>query len=277
MIGNAGKCGSNATLLETKNSPRLSIGFSFFILPLRLLKKTHKLIPYMANKDAKKPDELQEVNAALGKTEAFIEKNLKIIIACVLAVIIIALGVVLFRTKYQAPREVKAQEQIAAGQNYFAVDSFALAINGDDAGYIGFKKIIDEYGSTKTANLAQAYTGISYYRMGDYQNAISYLDKFDANDAMLAPALLGMIGNCYAETGEQDKALDFFNQAANNADNEAITPLFLQKAAEIYELKKDFTKAIEIYNTIMDKYPNSPLAPQMEQRIGRATVLSTQQ
>ena len=231
----------------------------------------------MAKKKAKKTDELQEVNAALGKTEAFIERNLSIIIAVVLVIIVIALGVFLYHSKYMAPREIKAQDQIVAGQNYFAIDSFRLAIEGDDAGYIGFRKIIDEYSGTKTANLAKAYTGISYFRLGDFQNATAFLDKFKADDEMVAPAVVGMIGNSYAEMGDKDKALEFFLKAAGKADNDVVSPTCLLKAAEIYELQSNFAKAIETYTAIKDKYPNSPLASQMEQRIGRATVLSTQQ
>jgi len=231
----------------------------------------------MSKNNVTKPDELQEVNQALGKAEAFIETNLTKIIAGVLVVIVVALGVVLFRTKYVAPRELKAQEQIFRGENYFAVDSFRVAIYGDNEGYIGFKKIIDEYGITKTANLAKAYTGISYFKLGDFKNATVFLDKFKADDKMVSPAVIGLIGDCYVEMGDKNKAISLFLKAANKADNDVVSPLYLRKAGTAYESQSNYAKAIEVYTTIQDKYPNSPIANEMEQRIGRATVLSTQQ
>ncbi len=231
----------------------------------------------MSKNNAKKPDELQEVNEALGKTEALIEKHLTKIIAGVLVIIVVALGVVLFRTKYIEPRELKAQEQIFKGQFYFETDSFKLAIDGDNEGYIGLKKIIDEYGMTKTANLANAYLGISYFKLGDYKTAETYLNKFNGKDQMIAPAIIGLIGDCYVELGDKDKALGFFLKAADKADNDVVSPFFLKKAGTVYESQSKYAKAIEIYNTIKDKYPNSPVAGEMEQRIGRATELNSQQ
>ena len=42
------------------------------------------------------------------------------------------------------------------GEQYFAKDSFNLALNGNGADYEGFEAIIDQYGSTSAGNLAKA-------------------------------------------------------------------------------------------------------------------------
>ena len=41
---------------------------------------------------------------------------------------------------------------------------------------------------------------------GKYEDAVKYLDKFSAKDQLVSPAILGTIGNCYAEMGQLDKA-----------------------------------------------------------------------
>ena len=45
-----------------------------------------------------------------------------------------------------------------------------------------------------------AYAGICYAQLGKYEDAVKYLDKFSAKDQLVSPAILGTIGNCYAET-----------------------------------------------------------------------------
>lgn len=57
-------------------------------------------------------------------------------------------------------------------------DSFQLALQGNGADFIGFKAIADEYSSTKAGNLAAAYSGLSLYNLGKYDEAITYLKNF---------------------------------------------------------------------------------------------------
>jgi len=48
-------------------------------------------------------------------------------------------------------------------EQYFEKDSLKLAMNGDGTNP-GFIQIIDEYGSTKSGNLARYYLGICYLK-----------------------------------------------------------------------------------------------------------------
>jgi tetratricopeptide (TPR) repeat protein len=224
-------------------------------------------------KNVKEPDELQKVESALGKSEAFIENNIKQIGIGILIVAIIVAGFVLFRYKYMAPRELKAEEQIYKGEAYFAADSFQIAIDGNGVDFVGFKSIIKQYGMTPTANLAKAYTGISYYKLGNYNTALDYLKDFDADDALVAPAVIGLIGDCYVELGDVNKAISYFEKAAKKADNDIISPIFLKKAAIAYESQGKYDKAIANYTLIKNKYYNSNEAMDIEKYIDRAEYL----
>ena len=224
-------------------------------------------------KNANTPDELQKVQSALGKSEAFIENNIKQLGIGVLIIAIIVAGTVLYRYKYVAPRELRAQEQIFKGEAYFAADSFQVALDGNGVDYIGFKSIIKQYGGTKTANLAKAYAGISYYKLGNYNMALDYLKGFDANDKLVAPAVIGLIGDCYVELGDVNKAILHFEKAAKKADNDIVSPIFLKKAAIAYESQGKYDKAIANYNLIKDKYYNSSEAFDIEKYIHRAELL----
>ena len=226
----------------------------------------------MSQKKTKAPDELQKVQSALGKSEAFIEKHIKELGIAMGVIAVVILGIFVVRNYYLAPRELKAQEQIFRGEMYFAIDSFQLAIDGNGVDFMGFKSIINNYGSTRTANLAKAYTGVSYYKLGDYKNALKYLEDFNAKDQFIAPALIGLIGDCYVEFGDVNKAISYFKKAAK-VDNDVVSPIFLKKLAIAYESQGKYDEAIKNYTLIRDKYFNSQEASDIEKYIARAEFL----
>ena len=164
------------------------------------------------NKKIKQEDNLQEVESALTRTEQFIEENQKlfsIIIGALVVVVLIYLG---FGKLYIQPKEKEAKEQMFMAEHYFQTDSFNLAINGD-GNYLGFLDIIDNYGVTESANLANYYTGISYLRLRDFDQAIKYLNKFDTEDILVAPVAEGAKGDAYLELGKNDKALSQYKKS----------------------------------------------------------------
>lgn len=227
----------------------------------------------MSNKNkSQEPIELEKVESVLTKSEAFIEKYIKELGIVVLAIAVLISGYVLFTNKYVAPREIKAQEQIFKGENYFQKDSFELALNGNGVDYLGFKAIIKEYGITKTANLAKAYAGVSYFKLGEYKNAISYLEDFDSDDELISPAIIGLIGDCYVELNDLNKALKYFKKATKE-ENNVTSPVFLKKMGVIYESQKKYDEAIEVYTIIKDKYFKSTEAYDIEKYITRAEFL----
>ena len=149
--------------------------------------------------EQKKANEALNVEEALSQSEAFLIKNKKAIIGAVVAVIIIVAGIVMYKNLYAEPREEKAQAALFKGQEYFEADLYEQALNGDSIGFAGFAKIADEYSGTKAANLAKAYMGICYAHLGQYEAAVKALDSFSGKDQMIAPAMKGAMGNCYAQ------------------------------------------------------------------------------
>lgn len=119
-------------------------------------------------------------------------------------------------------------------EQYFAKDSFNLALNGD-GNYLGFLDIIEEYSITKSANLANYYTGISYLHLGQYENAIEYLKQFESNDKMIAPIAYGAIGDAYVELENTDEALVFYKKAVTSSENDFTAPIYLMKIGLVQE------------------------------------------
>jgi tetratricopeptide (TPR) repeat protein len=210
------------------------------------------------NKNTKDVTEerLEAVEEALTRTERILEKHQKNILTGIGIVIIIVLGYFSFQKYYLEPVEEEASEQMWMAEKYFGMDSLQLALDGD-GNYYGFLDIIEEYGITKSANLANYYAGISYLRLGQYEDAIDFLGKFSSSDQILAPMALGAIGDAYMELGETSKAASFYLDAANKEDNAFTSPLFMQKAAWAYELEEDYKKALQLQNRLKKDFPNS--------------------
>ncbi|NJK87388.1 MAG: tetratricopeptide repeat protein [Bacteroidales bacterium] len=112
-----------------------------------------------------------------------------------------------------APAEKDAQNEMFMAEKYFEADSFQLALEGDGS-YLGFLDIIDEYSVTKSANLSHYYAGISYLHLGEYEDAIKHLKKFNANDVYISTIAIGAIGDAYQELGELDESVSFYLKAA---------------------------------------------------------------
>ena len=223
--------------------------------------------------EQKKTNEALNVEEALTQSEAFLIKNKKTIIGAVVAVIVIVAGVSMYKHLYAAPREEKAQAALFKGEEYFEAGQFEQALNGDSIGYEGFAKVADEFSGTKAANLAQAYMGICYAKMGQNEQAIEALNQFDGNDQMVAPAIKGTIGNCYAQLGQLDKAAATLQEAAAQADNNTLSPIFLKQAGEILVKQGKFDEAIQAYTTIKDKYFASYTAMDIDKYIEQAKLL----
>ena len=219
--------------------------------------------------EKKELDELDKVNAALSSSEQFIQQYQKPILLGLLAIVIIVSAIIGVRHFYVLPRENKAQAEMYKGVFYFEKDSFQLAVQGNGADFIGFKAIADEYSSTKAGNLAAAYSGLSLYNLGKYDEAITYLKNFDADEEFISPAIIGTIGDCYVNMDKYEEGVGYFERAAKKADNDMLSPIYLKKAATVYEKLGNKKKALEMYQKIKDSYPKSMSNQDIEKYIVR--------
>ncbi len=214
-----------------------------------------------------------EAMESLNKKEAFIVKYKNAIIAGVVVLVAVIAGGMIFKS-CQNDKNEKAGTAIAAaqgqlvntlGSEMYMPDSllnvqYELMLSGNDsAAVVGFKKIADEYGSTKTGNLANLYAGLCYASMNKWKEAAEYLEKFDGcDDQMVSPAAKAALGNAYANLNQLDKAVETLKKAADEADNVTVSPQALIQAGEILESQNKAAEALELYKkaqTYIDRLP----------------------
>lgn len=191
-----------------------------------------------------------------------------------LGVIVAVIGIYYaYQAFYVAPKTLDAQAAMFKGEQYFQIGQDSLALYGDGNGYVGFEAIINEYSSTKTGDLAKAYAGLSYARLGNYERALSYLKDYSGGDLMITPSIKGAIGDCLVNTGQASESVSYFEKAAKGADDILLSPLYYKKAAMVYRDLKNYDKVIEIFTLIQNNYIASPEAADAEKYILEATLL----
>jgi tetratricopeptide (TPR) repeat protein len=226
----------------------------------------------MAKKKNQSPESIEAVESALSKTEQFLENNQKIILYVVVGIAAIVLGFMGYKKYIIEPKQKEAQSIMFAAERYFEMDSLNLALYGDGVNY-GFIDIIDEYKRTKAGNLSCYYAGISYLRLGQFNEAIDYLKKFSSKDMIIGAMAKGAIGDAYMELGDMENALDYYEEAADHSTNDFTTPIFLMKAATVCEMNNDFEKALEMYNRIKFEHHNSFESREIEKYISYAETM----
>jgi len=223
------------------------------------------------NKKEENPQTISSVEETLTRTEHFLEENYKTLLIG-LAVIVVIVGLVWLSKLYLSKRDDEAQSQVYQAEKYLEMDSLKLALNGD-GNYLGFLDIAKEYKLTNAGNLARYGAGICYLHLGNYQEAINYLNKYSKKDKVLGALAIGAIGDANVELGNIDNGIAKYVEAATFASNSFDSPIFLMKAAELYELKANYAEALKIYEKIESTYPESTEGTTIEKYIARVKVL----
>ena len=213
-----------------------------------------------------------DLEVAMSASEAFIIKYKNKFLTGIAAIVILVGGVLGYQHFISEPNEKKASEALFKGEQYFNADNFELALNGDSLGYEGFLNVANKFSGTDAGKLANAYAGLCYAQLGNYEEAVNYLNKFNANDHLVSPALLGTMGNCYAQLGQLDKAAATLVKAADKANSQALSPIYLIQAGQIYEMLGKKSEAVSAYKTVKEKYFNSYQSMDIDKYIERASV-----
>lgn len=209
---------------------------------------------------------------ALDQMQEFYEKNKNVVIGVGLAILLI-IAFFVFRTYQKNQQEKDAAPMMAMPQNYFAADSFRLALYGDGLN-AGFLQIIDEYGRSSSANLARFYAGVSFLQLNDPIQAADFLEDYSTSSDMLEARRLELLGHAYAQLNDMDRAAKHYTNAANAIDNGFFTPYYLLNAADCQVHLGNYDKALDLYERIKQEYPNSNEGQTIEKHIAFARIKS---
>lgn len=217
-----------------------------------------------------------------GRTEEWVASNQKYIYIIVGLAAVLILGYLGFQRFIQEPKEQEAANEMFQAQEYFdnalagtgaQSDSlYNLALTGGEGKY-GFLDIIEDYGSTNAANLANYYAGFAYLHTNKYQQAIEYLENFDSDDEILSPLATMGIGDAFLQLNQPEEALNYYDKAASMRSNGFTTPKALLKAAVTAIQLGKGEQAAKFLTRIESEFSDAPEAEKVPAYLGRAQAI----
>ena len=196
-----------------------------------------------------------EERDAVEKVTGFWNQYSKQILIALAAIIIVGGGLFGYNYFISGPNEKKASEAMRYAEEYFRQDSVKLALNGDNVN-AGFLKIISKYSGTKAANLANFYAGSCYLTMGDFKNAVKYLDDFTTSEPLVKARTKSLLADANSELGNKDEAVKLYKEAGGMFEKDDFySPQYLFRAGYLLESMGKTKEAVEMYKLIKEKYP----------------------
>lgn len=197
---------------------------------------------------------VQEVNA--GSAQSILERFPNLLMYVVGAIVLAIGGWWLYKSMIVAPKQKEAVAAMWHAQQQFERDSFRLALENPGGGFDGFLTLADKFSGTPAGNSANYYAGVCYLQMGDFDNAISYLEKFDGEGDLLPAMKYGMLGDAYSEKGDYDKALSYYEKAADATKNDLLAGYYLKKLGMLNDYQGNKEAAVKAYQRLHRDFPN---------------------
>lgn len=208
----------------------------------------------------------QNMAEAVSKTEEFFKKYGNLLYGCVIAVLVIALAILAYNRFILQPKKQQAMDQLVRAERWFDAGEYELALTGD-SNDLGLEDIISQYGS-KAPEAVYMYAGIAKLHTGAYEDAISYLKKYNGKDPIMLARAQACIGDCYVELKDYATAVDYFTKAAKTTDN-ALAAAYLQKAGIAAEAAGNKEQALSFYKEIKNQWGSAPEAMEIDKYINR--------
>ena len=175
--------------------------------------------------------EEKNMGEILSRAEIFFEQHQKAIYYTLIAIVAIVVLIFVSKKYYFEPKNEEVSAKLVWCEQNLARDSFALALNGDGINS-GYAEIYSSYKLTKAKNEAAIGAAICAFNLGKFDEAIDYAKKANRKSFNFAPAMDGLIGDCYVEKGNIKEAIEYFDKAAAYK-NEALSAHFLKKASKL--------------------------------------------
>lgn len=203
------------------------------------------------------------------KATAYYEQHKKNISIGV-TVLVVAIVAILFYAKNQRDNDEKAMTDLSSIYQYYDNGQFQVAIDGmPERNIPGLRSIVDNYGSTKSGDLARFYLANAYFHVGRFQEALEEFEECSPSDQLLIVSCLSGIAGCHEGLGNYSRAAEFYEQASTKYPKDASAAENMSHAAHNYALAGQKEKALDLYKRIKKEYPTSTYARDADRHIAR--------
>lgn len=203
-------------------------------------------------------EEKNDAVEVVEKAKKFWDKNGKITLIVLGGLVLLVGGFLAYKNFIQAPKIVESQDKSFRAEEYFRLDSFQLALNGDGMNP-GFIRIAKDYSGTPMGNMANFYAGVSYLKLNQNDKAVQYLKDFDSDSKPVQQRAYKLLGDAYADLGKGADALNYYKKAARHFEEDQMASaeaLFSAAYLAQHVLNKN-DEAIQLYKELKQKYPRT--------------------
>jgi len=207
---------------------------------------------------------LEDITGEEIKRQFKSNKTLRFVTIGVGVLVIGFLGFLLYRQFVVNPANEKSKDSYWEGLNYAAKDSTDMAIDLLEGN-------VKKYDGRIGGEVAQFVLARQLMSKGEFKKAIEELEGVDVEDTYVNIMAVGLHADCLSELKKYEEAANMYLEAANMIENELTTPMYLRKAGLCSEEIKNFPKAAEFYQRIIDDYPSYAVQNQIEKYLARAS------
>jgi tetratricopeptide (TPR) repeat protein len=199
------------------------------------------------------------------KARSFLDKNGKavgIAVAALLAIVIIV-GLII-NSRIQSDKI--AGYELFQAQMMMGTGDFQTAVDKAHT-------LMDTYSGTRSAAEAEVTLARAYFQMAEYDSAIAYVEKYiehHSNNNYYAVAAIALKAASLEQMKKYTEAGDEYKEAADRFAGQFTEPLNLLDAGRCYNNAGNNEKAIECYERMIEKYPDSELNSRALQQLARA-------
>ena len=197
-----------------------------------------------------------------------VDQNRNIMYGILGVITVVILGIFGY-SYWQEQQEARAQSLLAPAVMLYESGEYSGAVNGTDD-TMGLLEIVSDFGSTDAGNLARFYAADALFRLGEYDRSLELFEDFERDANYLGASALAGEAAVYEVKGEFERAGDLYRRAALLFPNDVVSPGYLVEAGRAYEAAGQYDDAVEAYNMVMDDYPQSPQARNVDLLVARA-------
>ena len=206
------------------------------------------------------------------KAQTWYDENKKRLSTIGGVVLVLVLALWFYSNNMRANND-RATTDLAKVFAYYDNGQYLLAINGiPEKNVAGLQTIVDNYGSTKSGNLARFYLANAYYNLQDYDKALQYFKDYSGGNVLLEVSAYAGIGACNEAKDDYKKAAENYEMAGLKNAEDPNAAENLVNAARNFGRAGEKEHAVELLKKVKKEYPTSTAARDVDRYIAEVNA-----
>lgn len=191
------------------------------------------------------------------KGTQYFEKN-KNRVYTVLTILVVIIAIIFIYFRNQSQQAETAALELSKVKQFYSMDMFSAAINGDSLGISkGLQFIVDNYGSTESGQTAKIMLANSYYNLREFDKADKYFKDYSGSNELFKSASLAGIASVYETKGDWNNAAKYYENASKVSKTVPTNDEYLYYAIRSYFNAKDTDNLNRSIKFLKAEYPKS--------------------